>query len=100
MKSITITGTFGGKFNNSVTLDVYIPNTNPNSYDFRKRYTKSFEETLSDLDPDTKYNIDFTGSTPTSFKYEITGELLNPITPDEPQLHNSFNGGEIIKTNA
>jgi hypothetical protein len=99
MKKITIEGKFTGSVNNFVVLDVFRPNSLPNPYDFRKTYNGSFKETIKDLQPDTIYNIDFTGYTTGKFELKISGEFVlpNPIT--DSFENDSFSPGYAIRTN-
>lgn len=98
MKKIVIEGKFTGSVNNLVVLDVFRPNALPNPYDFRKVYTADFKETLNDLQPDTTYNIDFSGFTTGSFDLKISGAFdpPNPITDSFSNA--SFSPGYVIHT--
>lgn len=98
MKKIIIEGKFTGSVNNFVIVDVFRPNSLPNPYDFRKTFTGSFKETLKDLQPDTGYNIDFSGFTTGNFKLKITGEFVDPNPIEETFQNDSFNPGYFIRT--
>jgi hypothetical protein len=99
MKTITINGVFSGTPNDFVVLDVFRPNSLHHPYDFKKTYTRSFTETLSDLEPDTTYSIDFSGFTPGTFDLMISGDFVgrNPITDSFED--SSFTPGYVIHTN-
>jgi len=98
MKKIAIEGKFTGSVNNFVVLDVFRPNSIPPPYDFRKTYEESFRETLSDLEPDTDYNIDFTGFTTGQFELRISGEFEAPNPITDSFEDDTFSPGFIIHT--
>lgn len=99
MKKITIEGKFSGTPNDFVVLDVFRSNALPNPYDFKKSYTGSFKETLKDLEPDTIYNIDFSGFTPGDFEIKISGEFQNTNPQTASFTNTSFTPGYVIQTN-
>lgn len=100
MKRITIEGAFSGTPNDFVVLDVFRPNALDRPYDFRKSFTGSFKEILRDLEPDTTYNIDFSGFTPGDFTLTISGEYEDPNPQSDSFTDKSFSPGYVIHTNA
>lgn len=99
MKTITIEGKFTDSVNNSVTVEVYRPNSIPSPYDLLKRYNTDFTEAITDLEDDLKYHIDFNGYTTGNFELKISGEFTDPNPIEESFSGGAFTPGYRIHTN-
>ncbi|MGF1924314.1 MAG: hypothetical protein ACQUHE_09045 [Bacteroidia bacterium] len=98
MKQITIKGEFSNNGNNLLILEVYRPNVLQNPYEFKKTFTQSFQETLSDLVDETVYHIDFVGHTPEEIMIEISGQFESPNPISNSFEATGFSAGYTIKT--
>jgi len=78
MSTVTITGTFKDSNNDNVVLEVYT--TDPNGYDFRKSYPRSFSEALNDLVAGESYYVNITGHTTGSFDFSIDGDTDDTVS--------------------
>jgi hypothetical protein len=93
MSTITIKGTFSGATNNFVQIDIYLPN--PNSYDFSKEYTKSFNIIIDDLPNGETFFFDLTGYTAGQFDIDVTGDIATEI---HNTYQNDFKPGLTVTT--
>jgi hypothetical protein len=101
MKKITIKGKFTTKSaNQSVSVEVYTPNSSSVKYDFKKKYGDDFTLTLNDLAPNHTYYIDLWGYTfGGTFTFTITGDFTPPTPPITNTYTNTdFQPGYTINT--
>jgi len=99
MKKITIEGKFTGEVNNFLDLDVYTSNASSTPYNLSKKLHGDFTKIMDDLNPNTKYYIDFGGYTTTSFTLKISGDFNQPNPITKTFNAGAFDIGFTIKTN-